>query len=64
MEKQDINLPEFFKSIKIITDDYRIHHKNIIVEEDDRDEDGNLLSCCGDILDEDIMICPTCKEHQ
>jgi len=29
----------------------------------DRDEDGNLLSCCGDILDEDIMICPTCHEH-
>ena len=29
----------------------------------DRDEEGNLLSCCGDILDEDIMICPTCKEH-
>lgn len=29
----------------------------------DRDEDGNLISCCGDILDHDIMICPTCKEH-
>ena len=27
------------------------------------DEDGNRLSCCGDILDEDIMMCPTCKEH-
>ena len=27
------------------------------------DEDGNLLSCCGDILDPDNMICPTCKEH-
>jgi len=21
------------------------------------------VSCCGDELDEDIMICPTCKEH-
>ena len=60
MEKQDINLPEFFKNIKIITDDYKIHHKNIIVEEEEED---NLLSCCGDVLDEDIMICPTCKEH-
>lgn len=29
----------------------------------DRDEEGNLISCCGDILDNDIMICPTCKEH-
>ena len=22
-----------------------------------------LQSCCGDDLDPDIMICPTCKEH-
>ncbi len=30
----------------------------------DRDEDGNLLSaCCAEILDEDNMICPECKEH-
>ena len=27
------------------------------------DEDGRRLSCCGDVLDEDYMICPTCKEH-
>ena len=20
-------------------------------------------SCCGDVLDEDYMICPSCKEH-
>jgi hypothetical protein len=29
----------------------------------DRDEDGNLISCCGAILDEDVMICPVCLEH-
>ena len=39
-----------------------------LVEEDiysdyDRDEEGNLISCCGAILDSDIMICPVCKEH-
>ena len=29
-----------------------------------RDEDGNLISaCCGEILDEDVMLCPECKEH-
>jgi len=22
-----------------------------------------FYSCCGDILDKDYMICPTCKEH-
>ena len=26
------------------------------------DEDGNRLSCCGDVLGEE-MICLTCKEH-
>lgn len=24
---------------------------------------SNLYSCCGDILDRDYMICPSCKEH-
>jgi len=23
----------------------------------------DTLSCCGDVLDPDIMICPTCLEH-
>ena len=27
------------------------------------DEDGRRLSCCGDVLDPDVMICPICKEH-
>jgi hypothetical protein len=24
---------------------------------------ANVYSCCGDILNQDYMICPTCKEH-
>ena len=24
---------------------------------------ADKYSCCGDVLDEDYMICPTCKEH-
>lgn len=24
---------------------------------------ADIYSCCGDILDKDYMICPTCKEH-
>ena len=24
---------------------------------------STFYSCCGDILDKDSMICPTCKEH-
>jgi len=26
-------------------------------------EQCECYSCCGDLLDKDIMICPTCKEH-
>lgn len=24
---------------------------------------STFYSCCGDILDKDIMMCPSCKEH-
>jgi hypothetical protein len=24
---------------------------------------SEMYSCCGDILDKDYMICPSCKEH-
>ncbi len=24
---------------------------------------ADIYSCCGDILDRDFMMCPTCKEH-
>jgi len=24
---------------------------------------SEFYSCCGDILDKDLMICPSCKEH-
>ena len=24
---------------------------------------ADVYSCCGDILDKDYMICPSCKEH-
>lgn len=37
-----------------------------ISKEDDyeRDEDGYLLSpCCAEKVNEDIMLCPKCKEH-
>ena len=33
------------------------------VECDECEGTGEQLSCCGDSLDDDIMICPTCKEH-
>ena len=33
------------------------------MDEEDINEDGDLLSCCGEILDEDFMICTKCGEH-
>jgi hypothetical protein len=29
----------------------------------DLDEDGNIISCCGQIVDPDVMRCPDCKEN-
>lgn len=29
----------------------------------DIERKADYYSCCGDILDKDIMICPTCHEH-
>ena len=37
--------------------------KNADYIADGFDEDGYELSCCGDKLDPDNMICLTCKEH-
>tara|TARA_R110000868_G_scaffold364036_1_gene626457 strand:+ start:473 stop:697 length:225 start_codon:yes stop_codon:yes gene_type:complete len=41
-----------------------------ILEQDGEDEkfcndcsEEFIFSCCGDKLDQDIRICPTCKEH-
>ena len=36
-----------------------------ITEQDDDLKycDNCFFSCCGDKLDQDIRICPTCKEH-
>lgn len=25
--------------------------------------DADLMSCCGDAVDRDIMVCPSCGEH-
>lgn len=36
-----------------------------ITEQDDDNKfcDNCFFSCCGDELNQDIRICPTCKEH-
>lgn len=37
-------------------------NKTYFVEETETCEDC-FFSCCGDELNQDIRICPTCKEH-
>ena len=32
-------------------------------EDDNKYCDDCFFSCCGDELDQDVRICPTCKEH-
>ena len=44
-------------------------HNDLDAEEIKENEDDNkycndcFFSCCGDELNQDIRICPTCKEH-
>lgn len=26
-------------------------------------KNADIISCCGDIVDQDYMMCPSCKEH-
>ena len=46
---------DFLKDIEVITTDYKAQQ---LAKTDDE-----LISCCGDELDQDYMICPTCLEH-
>ncbi len=45
---------------------YRIDNKDepfIDADGYDLNENMERLSCCGYVLDNDIMMCPSCKEH-
>lgn len=58
-DREDYNSnEEFDKALRLYFMDV-----NDIYGDYDRNEDGDLLSCCGDVLDEDRMICATCGEH-
>ena len=26
-------------------------------------KNADIISCCGDVVDQDYMMCPSCKEH-
>ena len=59
MDKRNNQVNEIFEgTLKALAG---IYHP---VDDYERNEDGEIISCCGDVVDEDIMICPTCKEHQ
>ena len=62
MEKIDL-AKGILDSIGVITNEHRAQKLANTYADYDRDEEGNMLSCCGDILDPDNMICKTCKEH-
>jgi len=47
--------------------DWELHPNNYLTDEEVKQDDDFcddcFYSCCGDELDQDIRICPTCKEH-
>ncbi len=49
--------------IGIITNEFRAQELASTFEGYDTDVSGNMISCCGTILDPDVMICTVCKEH-
>ena len=48
---------DYYRGIEISDEDINNYSFDDIVKEAD------MYSCCGDVLDEDIMMCPSCKEH-
>jgi len=52
------------KIIKALEDKVRIQESIInILNQRVEELENEGISCCGDELDPDIMICPTCEEH-
>ena len=47
------------------SDDYEITLDDFEVGDPEHKiyQHADQLSCCGDVLDKDYMMCPTCKEH-
>jgi len=56
------NLFEYLGNL--VNSENKKYFKPNIFEDYEYDEDDNMLSpCCGEIVDQDNMICPRCKEH-
>ena len=56
---------KFLDSLGIICREFRekLDKAKTDSEGYDLDENGNRLSCCGDMLEPDSDLCPTCLEH-
>ena len=69
VELQDYNLEDikYAKAYVSFTDGYdyttEFDDFNIGDSLEEIEKYSNVYSCCGDILDTDYMIYPTCKEH-
>ncbi|MFY0655046.1 MAG: hypothetical protein JXQ96_23660 [Cyclobacteriaceae bacterium] len=53
-------------SKKIVEYLKNVYYSNLYgfdVSDYDLDEEGNIISCCGHIVDPDVMRCPECKEN-
>ena len=65
MKTTQDKIQDFYDFMSRVVDTPLQSTETITEDEDgyELDEDGNRLSCCGDVLDPDFMICPSCKEH-
>ena len=65
MKTTQDKIQDFYDFMSRVVDTPLQSTETITEDEDgyELDEDGNRLICCGDVLDPDFMICPSCKEH-
>ena len=55
--------PDSFMCLSLRDGEYIIYNFEGVETKDQFWKEVIQISCCGDELDKDIMICPSCKEH-
>ena len=67
LESFNVTIEDYDEKSVSFTDDYSYDIEFDDFEIGDNlseiENQSNIYSCCGDILDKDYMICPSCKEH-
>jgi len=62
-KKNEAIIKDLMNEFGAICLDYKAKKLASTFEGYDTDEDGNMISCCGDILDPVVMRCNSCGEN-